>query len=332
MSNGIMNNVINATTDILMSNELEAPTKKSAQNQTQTSIQSVSRCLMMPDNENSFSIKRCHVTANKTLTLLKFKETAKDYNPKLDHNSETFYSSKVEVNCQQAFQMEASTREQSNSSLWHSARSVRLTSSQFGDVICRKKADVTKLVDTISNQKDISHIPAVKEGREMEDTVANYYRIYKNRNGCLGVEIYCSGLVLNPDYPWLGDLPDRIVYDPTSNPCIGGLECKFISSGKGLSSVQAYRVKKQNKAFCLNLQGYLSLKTTRKYYYQIQGQCAIANFAWVDLAIMTDPLLHDNGFFSERIYFDKSKWESEWLLKLTDFYFVHLLPKMLDIK
>ena len=182
-----------------MSNQLETPTKKSLQNPTQTSIQSVSRCLMMPDNDNSFSIKRCHVTANKTLALLEFKETAKDYKPKLDPNSEMFYSSKVEVNCGQAFQMEASTREQGNSNLWHAARSVRLTSSQFGDVICRKKADVTKLVDTMLNQKDISHLSAVKAGREMEDTVANYYKTYKERNGCLGTEIYHSGLVLNTD-------------------------------------------------------------------------------------------------------------------------------------
>lgn len=72
--------------------------------------------------------------------------------------------------------------------------------------------------------------------------------------------------------------------------------------------------------------------TTQKYYYQIQGQCAIANFAWVDLAIMTDPLLHDNGFFTQRIYFERIKWESEWLLKLTDIYFNHLLPEILQMK
>ena len=96
--------------------------------------------------------------------------------------------------------------------------------------------------------------------------------------------------------------------------------------------MQAYHAKKQNKkAFCLNVEGYLSLKTTHKFYYEIQGQCAIANFAWVDLAIMTDPLLHDHGFFTQRIYFDKGRWESDWLPKLTNLYFVHLLPKMLGI-
>ena len=167
----------------------------------------------------------------------------------------------------------------------------------------------------------------------MEHTVANYYKIYKKRNECLWTEIYCSGLVLNPDYPWLGASPDGIVYDPSLNPCIGGLECKFISSAKRLSPMQAYHANKQNKkAFCLSVEGYLSLKTTHKYYYQIQGQCAIANFPWVDLATMTDPLLHDNGIFTLRIYFDKGSWESEWLPKLINFYFVHLLPKMLGIK
>ncbi len=45
--------------------------------------------------------------------------------------------------------------------------------------------------------------------------------------------------------------------------------------------------------------GSLSLKKTHKYFYQIQGQCAIANYSWVDLALMTDPQLHDSGFFSE---------------------------------
>lgn len=334
MTNGIINDVTDsATTDILMGNQTETPTKMSSQNQTQMSTQSVSRRLIMADNGNCFTSKRCHVTGNKTLTLLEFKETAKDCKPKLDYNSEMFYSTKVKVNCQQAFQLEASTRDQGNSTLWHSARSVRLTSSHFGDVICRKKTDVTKLVDSMLNLKDISHLPAVTAGREMEDTVANYYKIHKNRNECPGTEIYCSGLVVNPQYPWLGASPDRIVYDPTSNPCIGGLECKFISSAKGLSPMQVYHAKKQNKkSFCLELEGCLSLKTTHKYYYQIQGQCAIANFSWVDLAVMTDPLLHDNGFFTQRIYFNQSKWKSEWLPKLTDFYFIHLLPKMLHIK
>ena len=303
----------------------ETPTKRYPSD----SKSPVSRCLLHND-ENCFPTSRTHITVDKTLTLLNFTECNRTYEPELDTLSQEFYEHNVRVSNHQAIQIEASTREQSKNPLWYAARSVRLTSSRFGDVISRKKTDVTKLIDSILNGKDISHLPAVKAGQEAESTIAEHYKLYKNQNSCPGTEVFCSGLIINPNYPWLAASPDRIVYDPSSSPAIGGLECKFIPSAQGLTPLQAYDDKKYNKkCFCLELEkGSLSLKKTHKYFYQIQGQCAIANYSWVDLALMTDPQLHDSGFFLQRIYCDKVKWESEWLPKLTEFYFKELLPRV----
>lgn len=46
---------------------------------------------------------------------------------------------------------------------------------------------------------------------------------------------------------------------------------------------------------------------------------------WLDFTLLTDPCLGLNGLFVQRIYFHKVKWQSEWLPKLTAFYFNHLL-------
>ncbi|CAB4012346.1 Poly P3, partial [Paramuricea clavata] len=141
----------------------------------------------------------------------------------------------------------------SNSVAWYNHRQYRLTSSNFGKVLKRKKEDCSKLVNAMTTGAT------------------------KNLN----VSSLRYGFV-NPKYSWLGASPDRVVFDPTSNPPYGCVEIKCIESGKGMTPLQTYHAKREpssgkKKPFCLMKQeDSLILDPDHCYYHQVQGQCAIS--------------------------------------------------------
>ena len=83
----------------------------------------------------------------------------------------------------------------------------------------------------------------------------------------------------------------------------------------------------KKKSFCLKIKNRsLQLDENHNYFYQVQGQEGVSGMEWFDFALLTDP---HRGLFVQRIYFQKTKWESEWLPKLTEFSFNHFLPVLL---
>lgn len=46
------------------------------------------------------------------------------------------------------------------------------------------------------------------------------------RNTGRDVQLQCTGLFVNPEYPWLGASPDAIVYDPSEDSPWGCVEVK----------------------------------------------------------------------------------------------------------
>ena len=116
-------------------------------------------------------------------------------------------------------------------------------------------------------------------------------------------------LVVNPKYSWLGASPDRLVYDPTSDPPYGGLEIKCIESGKGMTPLQTYQTKRAKewgkKSFCLVKSGGTPhLDRNHHYHHHVQGQCGVSGLRWDDFMVMTDLTLGDQGVHVESIYFD----------------------------
>ena len=176
---------------------------------------------------------------------------------------------------------------------------------------------------------------AIRFGKENEDVAAQLYMKYQNSHGSPGTKVLNCGLFINPQFPWLGASPDRLVYDPNATPSIGGLEGKCIESAQGMTPMQAYQMKRmpkegKKKSFCLKTKnGSLQLDENHNYFYQVQGQEGVSGMEWFDFALLTDPHIGLNGLFVQRIHFHKTKWESEWLPKLTEFYFNHYLPVLL---
>ena len=70
--------------------------------------------------------------------------------PPLEGSGLEFYNNNVKVSFNKCLEIEKATRSQSSSKLWFKQRQLRLTASNFGNIIKRKKADVSKLTNRLS--------------------------------------------------------------------------------------------------------------------------------------------------------------------------------------
>ena len=132
--------------------------------------------------------------------------------------------------------VESNTREQSQCREWHTSRKHRLTASNFGKVLTNSKPE--GLVKQILYPQDISHIPAIVWGREKEAAAVSTYTEYHRKNGNGGVIVSKIGFLVSETHPFLGALPDRCVYDPTSpNDPYGFLEIKCPYKHRGQPSI-----------------------------------------------------------------------------------------------
>jgi YqaJ-like viral recombinase domain len=157
--------------------------------------------------------------------------------------------------------------------------------------------------------RDLSKNAYVKYGVVNED---NAISAYSASTGNVGSP---SGLFVHMEYPYLGASPDGLVDDD------GVVEVKCLPSIGNLSFKDAIEVKKN---ICLAfVDNKLSLKKSHYYYYQIQGQLAIANRDFCDLVVYADKDIH-----IERVPRDDATWEGVMLPKLKQFYLECLLPEI----
>ena len=115
-----------------------------------------------------------------------------------------------------AREIERDTREQRHSSLWHSVRRYRITSSLFGIVLAHRDTTIPdNLVLRILQPKNFSS-QATQHGIEVEPLAISKYRQYQQSNGHPDYTVCASGFIVNTTHPFLGASPDGAVYDPSS--------------------------------------------------------------------------------------------------------------------
>ena len=104
-------------------------------------------------------------------------------------------------------------------------RSKRLTASNFGKVVKRKRPPTEFFVRDIFVPKDLSKVSSIHHGRQQELIVRSLYN-RKMQKKCKQFIVFDAGLVVNPSFPYLGASPDGKVYDPTEKDPFGLLEIK----------------------------------------------------------------------------------------------------------
>ncbi|XP_049440217.1 uncharacterized protein LOC125893527 isoform X2 [Epinephelus fuscoguttatus] len=120
------------------------------------------------------------------------------------------------------------------------------------------------------------------------------------------------GLVVHPEAPWLGALPDGLVYDPSETHSYGLMHVKCIALRSFIEC---------KFLFCQD--GVMQLKRSHSYYWHIQGEMMVTGMEWCDLLVFSR-----EHMLIQRIYRDKAIIKA-MKKKLDEFFFRYYLPSLL---
>ena len=221
-------------------------------------------------------------------------------------------------------EIERNTRGQSACGRWYDERRRRITASNFGAILKRRKSIYPKSIlnTLLDNKASKMKCPApCKWGKDNEAEAVKQYLTVKQNSECHVNVCSSCGLIVNCSFPWLGASPDFLIHDmqEQASPLgLGEVKCPF--SKKDNTIAEAC----EDPNFFLGiLNGKVSLKRKHAYYYQIQGSMATLHLQWADFVVYTKKDLH-----VERVYFDNDLWEKIMVPELTSFYFEYVLPKI----
>ena len=182
-------------------------------------------------------------------------------------------------------EIELRTKEQSDCKLWHSCRSMRLTSSNFGRIFKRRENHDTLVKELFSTNKMFARErmpPPLKWGVEHEPVA------FKEYAESLAVshptlKVTKSGLWIDLKRGWLACSPDGLVWN--GDKLVGILEIKCPYAAREMAPVEACT--KLPSFSCKLSEGGVKLVHSNNYYFQVQGQLAITGADWCDFCIYT---------------------------------------------
>ena len=158
--------------------------------------------------------------------------------------------------------------------LWTMLRNKRITASKFGQ-LAKRQSNFDNLVRQINPSRHVVTAP-IQRGLDLEPRAAFIYASVANQNQ---VNLFPSGLAINPKCPWVGCTPDRKVFDLNAEKQglspFSLLEIKVVKEGATDFANVAYLTKDRDS-------NVLKLKRNHDYYYQVQCQMALTGLGWCD--------------------------------------------------
>jgi len=129
----------------------------------------------------------------------------------------SYYSAKIKVTEATATRLSIDTVDQGESVVLYEERRKRLTASNVGKIAKRKATTkVGPTVQQLLHTKFHGNVATSWGNFQEEDSNREYLRVKKQSSP--NITTSKSGLVASVANLWLGASPDRMVYDPTSNP------------------------------------------------------------------------------------------------------------------
>ncbi|KAG8175973.1 hypothetical protein JTE90_000012 [Oedothorax gibbosus] len=132
-------------------------------------------------------------------------------------------SIKVHFSAQNCKSLEEATKSQE--SLWKQHKAGRLTSSNFGVVLKRKKW-LDKFADSVLFPKEISNVPAIKWGKTKEKIAVQCY-VESTKSNHVDFEYEPAGLHIAPNDPHLGSSPDGKINCSCCGKGVIEVKCPF---------------------------------------------------------------------------------------------------------
>ncbi|KAJ4933092.1 hypothetical protein JOQ06_029929, partial [Pogonophryne albipinna] len=154
--------------------------------------------------------------------------------------------------------------------LWHKEQEGKLTASEFGTIVKRKKISDAFIQSTYYPKPFTA--TATTYGSANESKAKQLYQeTFPDRH------VHSSGLILQPDLPFLGATPDAIVCD---NGQTGLLEVKCLFAARDMTVAEAATAIKD---FYVRKDGEdMHISERHNCYYQIQGQLLLSGLDFCD--------------------------------------------------
>ncbi|CAH1183072.1 unnamed protein product [Ceutorhynchus assimilis] len=272
--------------------------------------------------KNRLIIKK-RIFSKKRTKIIKQSLADKDYGPNahyipLDLNSDIYiekekaFLQEQRKDPEEISDIQKSTIGQAFNPKWLQERSLRITASNFGK-ICKMRPKTsprntikTLLYGTFTGNK------ATKYGNESEARAILEFEKKTN------LQVVPCGLFIGEKEYYLAASPDGFVIE---NNFLIEVKCPFtIAKMDPTEGIQTGKI-----TFATIEDGALKLKRNHNYYYQVQGQLAIANkqscyfIIWSPFGILIEQINRDEVF-----------WKEKMLPKLRAFYDYFLLPELVD--
>lgn len=81
----------------------------------------------------------------------------------------------ISINIEEAWDIQINTVSQSQDPTWFEERELRLTASNFGKVLHRKKEPTEPFLKSILQAKDLSNVASIRHGKQNEKVVRSHY-------------------------------------------------------------------------------------------------------------------------------------------------------------
>lgn len=190
------------------------------------------------------------------------------------------------------------TVRQSETNFWFKLRAGRVTASNFKEVVKTSKTKpALSLIKKICYP--LNHIfttKATKYGVENEPIARDAYKKLMEKNHT-NFKIETCGLFISNNYPECGASPDGICSCDCCGQYILEIKCPFNINKDGIEfySQKNYEIAFENNQY--------KLKSTSKWYYQVQMQLYVTNTNFCHFFVWSP-----KNVFMEKIYKDDALW------------------------
>jgi len=213
--------------------------------------------------------------------------------------------------------LEVETRLQRESFLWHMHRKGRITGTTVHDILRRREnTDPENLVSKIMGYsgQNLSKIKAISWGIEKESSAVDQYRAHHTSEH-KDAFVIKAGFLIDKDSVFLGASADAVVVCPDCGKGVVEVKCPY--KHKDIMPLDAAT---SDSDFCLTSDGHL--KTSHKYYSQVQLQMYVHKVLYCDFVVLTEI-----GLCVTRVNYD-ANFAVDVVQKCRLFWFQYVLPEI----
>lgn len=206
--------------------------------------------------------------------------------PEIDIPTSTLQSNHS-FNLEEARKIQVETKAQAACDKWHKEREGRLTASNFGKIMKRKKITEEFIQSTYYPKSFTAKTTSYGTANEPRAKQL-YQETYPNRH------VHDAGLMLQPELQFLGATPDAIICDDGETGLLE-IKCPFGARDKTVTEAAS-----TIKDFYVVNNGQ-DIKVSKKHncYYQMQGQLLLSGLDFCDFVLYTR-----KDLYTERVYRD----------------------------